>query len=161
AKLNRPGTVILTTRAGTNEIHGSIFETAGYFQDNFKMNSRLTLNLGLRYEYNHPAKERDNSLVGFDPKTKAIIIVRPIDELTMLRHAHPTIAKAYADLGVKYETPAEAGLPASLVYANKWDFGPRAGFALRIGSLDRPIVLRGGYAIYAFPESIRLYTGDT
>ncbi len=28
AKLNRPGTVILTTRAGTNEIHGSIFETA-------------------------------------------------------------------------------------------------------------------------------------
>ena len=74
---------------------------------------------------------------------------------------HPTIAKAYADLGVKYETPAEAGLPDSLIYANKWDFGPRAGFALRIGSLDRPIVLRGGYAIYAFPESIRLYTGDT
>ena len=27
AKMNRPGTVILTTRAGTNEIHGSIFET--------------------------------------------------------------------------------------------------------------------------------------
>src|SRR5262249_48510232 len=28
AKLNRPGTVILTTRAGTNSIHGSVFETA-------------------------------------------------------------------------------------------------------------------------------------
>jgi hypothetical protein len=27
AKMNRPGTVILTTRAGTNELHGSVFET--------------------------------------------------------------------------------------------------------------------------------------
>ena len=26
--MNRPGTVILTTRAGTNQIHGSVFETA-------------------------------------------------------------------------------------------------------------------------------------
>jgi len=28
AKLNRPGTVILTTRAGTNQVHGAAFETA-------------------------------------------------------------------------------------------------------------------------------------
>src|SRR5262249_6363080 len=28
AKMNRPGTAILTTRAGTNQIHGSVFETA-------------------------------------------------------------------------------------------------------------------------------------
>jgi hypothetical protein len=28
AKMNRPGTVILTTKAGTNQIHGSLFETA-------------------------------------------------------------------------------------------------------------------------------------
>src|SRR5262249_18701118 len=28
AKMNRPGTVILTTRAGTNQVHGSVFETA-------------------------------------------------------------------------------------------------------------------------------------
>ncbi len=28
AKLNRPGTFMITTRSGTNEIHGSVFETA-------------------------------------------------------------------------------------------------------------------------------------
>ena len=28
AKINRPGTFILTTRSGTNELHGSFFETA-------------------------------------------------------------------------------------------------------------------------------------
>jgi hypothetical protein len=28
AKMNRPGTIILTTRAGTNDIHGAVFETA-------------------------------------------------------------------------------------------------------------------------------------
>ena len=74
---------------------------------------------------------------------------------------HPAAARAYANLGVKYETAEQASLPRNLIYTNKWDFGPRVGFAYRLGSLNRPIVLRGGYAIYAFPESIRLYTGDT
>lgn len=135
-------------------------ETSGYFQDNWKVNSRLTLNFGLRYEYNHPAKERDRSLVGFNPKTKAIVLGRTTDDLIKLKHAHPTIVKAYEDLGVKYETPAQAGLPDHLVYANKWDFGPRAGFAWRVWSTNRPLVLRGGYGLYAFTESLRLYTGN-
>ena len=135
-------------------------ETAAYFQDNFKVNSRLTLNFGLRWEYLHPAKEADNSLVGFNPKTKAIVLARSLEDLTKLRHSHPTIAKAFADLGVKYETPQQAGLPDNLVHANKWDFGPRAGFAWRLGSLARPIVVRGGYGLYAFSESLRLYTGN-
>ncbi|MBM3734599.1 MAG: TonB-dependent receptor, partial [Acidobacteria bacterium] len=49
-------------------------ETAAYFQDNFKVNQRLTLNLGVRYEYTRPGTERDNSLVGFNPNTRAIVM---------------------------------------------------------------------------------------
>ncbi|MBI3646248.1 MAG: TonB-dependent receptor [Acidobacteriales bacterium] len=136
-------------------------ENAAYFQDNFKATSRLTLNFGLRYEYTRAAKDRDNTVLGFDPKTHAIVMGRSLDDLVKLNHAHPAIAKAYADLGVKYETPSQAGLPDNFIYPNKWDFGPRLGFAYRMGSLSRPIVLRGGYAIYAFPESLRLITCET
>src|SRR5262245_29498175 len=48
-----------------------------------------------------------------------------------------------------------------MIRPNKWDFGPRVGFAYRIGSLNRPTVLRGGYAIYAFPEQLRAITCET
>jgi carboxypeptidase family protein len=135
-------------------------ETAAYIQDNFKVNQRLTLNLGLRYEYTRPGTEADNSLVGFNPGTKAIVMARSIDDMARLKHVHPTIATAYARLGVKYETPEQAGIPDNLIYPNRLDFGPRAGFALRLGSQNRPTVLRGGYALFAFPEQIRAATGD-
>lgn len=136
-------------------------EKSAYFQDNFKVNSRLTLNLGVRYEYTSPGRERDNTILSFNPKTHAIVMGRSLDDLVKLNHAHPTIARAYANLGVKYETPAQAGLPDNLINLNKWDFGPRLGFAYRLGSLNHPTVLRGGYAIYAFPESLRLITCET
>ena len=44
-----------------------------YVQDDFRVNSRLTLNLGVRYEYATPRWERDNVLSNFDPSTNTII----------------------------------------------------------------------------------------
>jgi hypothetical protein len=44
-----------------------------YLQDDFKVNQRLTLNLGVRYEFATPYYEANNRLSNYDPVTNAII----------------------------------------------------------------------------------------
>jgi hypothetical protein len=48
----------------------------GYIQDDFRVNEKLTLNLGLRYEYATPQWEKDNFLTSFDPATNSLIQAR-------------------------------------------------------------------------------------
>ncbi len=43
-----------------------------YVQDDLRLNGRLTLNLGLRYEYATPQWEKDNILSNFDPERRAL-----------------------------------------------------------------------------------------
>jgi len=63
----------------------------------------------------------------------------------------PSIVKAFTSLGMKFESPAEAGLPEHLMKDNWFDFGPRAGFAYRLTSGRRSLVVRGGYALFGYP----------
>jgi hypothetical protein len=75
----------------------------GYVQDDWKATPKLTLNLGLRYEYATPQWERDNNLTNFDPAT-----------LTMVRAQDGSIEER------------------SLVNPDKNNFGPRLGFAYSV-----------------------------
>jgi outer membrane receptor protein involved in Fe transport len=46
---------------------------AFFVQDDWRVNNRLTLNLGLRYDFMSPAYERDNRMANFDPAAGALV----------------------------------------------------------------------------------------
>ncbi|HET8550433.1 MAG TPA: carboxypeptidase-like regulatory domain-containing protein [Bryobacteraceae bacterium] len=130
-------------------------EHALYFQDNFKVNSRLTLNLGVRWELYTPLREANNILTGFDPATKSVVNGADFETMYREKASTPAITKIFTDMGVKFVRPEDVGLPRGLMYLNKRDFGPRLGFAYKMLGTARPLVVRGGYAIFGYPMPLR------
>lgn len=47
-----------------------------YIQDDYKVNRKLTLNLGLRYEFGTPYYEANNRLSNYDPVTNSILLAK-------------------------------------------------------------------------------------
>jgi len=54
---------------------------AGYVQDDWRIDPKLTLNLGLRYEYHSPIKESHGLLASFDPAKGMVQQGKQIDTL--------------------------------------------------------------------------------
>ena len=50
-----------------------------FVQDDYKLTSSLTMNVGLRYEYATPPRERDNSFSNFDPVAGQMIFAKDGD----------------------------------------------------------------------------------
>ncbi len=102
-----------------------------YAQDDFKVNSRLTLNLGLRYDLFMPVKERYDAQGTYDMVTGKLYV--PTGQTAQLT---PIIASL---------VPISATASPGLVPADTNNFAPRIGFAYKV---TNKLVLRGGYGVF-------------
>jgi hypothetical protein len=113
------------------------YSLSGFIQDDWKIGRRLTLNLGLRYDYQAPPKERDCATSNFNP-----FEINPENGLL------GRMEFACVDYGGTFLEP------------DTNDFGPRVGFAYDLFGTGRT-VLRGGYGLFYATNFHRDYFGAT
>jgi hypothetical protein len=130
-------------------------EIDSYIQDNFRVSSHLTINAGLRWEM-HPAVHADQgNFVTFDLKDDALVLPNPLSSYIQNGFTTQAIVTNLQNLGVKFETPQQAGLPAAGIDNSMANFNPRLGFAYTPPFGKWGTVIRGGYGEYIYPVPIR------
>jgi hypothetical protein len=135
--------------------HYRLQEIDSYFQDNFHVNRNLTINAGIRWEI-HPAPYTEDGLLeSFDPKNKAIVLANPLSFYINKSYTNLTIITNLQNLGMKFETPQQAGIPDSMFSNNNLAFSPRIGVAYTPFGGKYGTVLRAGCCGYIYPAPIR------
>jgi hypothetical protein len=116
-----------------------------FVQDDWKVSPRLTLNLGLRYEFEQPLHERYNkSVLGFDPayvqpfsaQAAASFAANTASQITQISTIRALGGLNFAGVG---------GNPTGLYNTPKTQFMPRFGLAWQI---DNNTVLRSGFGMF-------------
>src|SRR5579864_6463248 len=88
---------------GDPTLDGSSWTYSGYAQDEFRINSRLTLTFGLRYEVNQPFVESHDHLAAFHPGQQSVKFPN-------------------APVGLVY--PGDTGVPRGTYYTDTNNFAP-------------------------------------
>jgi len=115
-----------------------------YVQDEFRVNQKLTLDLGLRYEYETGLKDSNNNeVVGFNPTVASPLAKQVPGTVGGLE---------YAGAGGRNETGQ----------LSKLKFAPRLGYSYALG---QKTVIRGGFGVFYSPlrydATAALQTGFT
>ena len=104
-------------------------EYSAYFSDDWRASSKLTLNLGLRYELDTPATETSNTWANFDPATATVLVAgrNGVDEAAGVR----TYTKMFAPrVGFAYHlTPLTVVRGGAGIF---WNTPGHGGNALRL-----------------------------
>jgi len=104
---------------------------SGYVQDDWKKTDRLTLNLGLRYEFFSTIKEHNNELATFDFGSLSLIV--------------PQGQNAQLPNTLAASLPVQRNGSRGLIPPDRNNFAPRLGLAYKISD---KLVLRSGYGIF-------------
>ncbi len=125
------------------------WEHGYFFQDTWKVTSRVTMNLGLRYELITPFIDQNDLIANFDPNyvnpTTGQLGRFVIPSTKTLKYLDTRITT----FGYVLAQDSGLGVGRGVVRMDKTDFSPRIGVAYRLGAKS---VIRGGYGIY-YPTS--------
>ena len=113
---------------------------SAYAQDDWKVSPKLTLNLGLRWEYGSPYSEQNNYVSNWDPTTQTVLTRSP---------------GAVSGNGLTAVNPG--GIYGNtLVDPDLNDFAPRVGFAF---APEAKLSIRGGFGT-SYVHYTRAGSGD-
>ncbi len=113
---------------GWKNVAAQSFYYAGYVQDDWRVNSKLTLNLGVRYDYDSPRTERYNRMNFFDLEASSPLASRQTD--------FPNLKGGVRFVGVD-------GNPRHQYFKDTNNLAPRLGLAYQ---LNPKTVVRAGYS---------------
>jgi carboxypeptidase family protein/TonB-dependent receptor-like protein len=117
---------------------------AVFVQDDWKFNSRLTLNLGLRWDLETGNTERFNRLSNFDPNAQF-----PVSQITVTFPAATGLGTQTIPLRGVAPPVGRGGVENRENYERDYNnFGPRLGLAFK---LNEKTVIRAGGAIFYAP----------
>jgi hypothetical protein len=112
-----------------------------YFQDNWKVNSKLTLELGLRWEFYGQVVEKYGAQANFIPGAPGAGAEYLITTQRQSTPLSPSFPATLAKDGIKLGYSSVPGLTDTPLH----DFAPRIGLAYQ---MTPKLVVRAGYGIY-------------
>jgi hypothetical protein len=134
---------------------------AAYAQDDWKVNSKLTLNLGVRYDYAQPESSKPGDVANFlitsqnltapgQGQSGGTATGTAIYQLPTQLESQNLIAQSFVGLMASQNVTIQYtnSNANSLVTVQKKNFAPRIGFAYK---LDPKTVVRSGYGIFYGP----------
>jgi Carboxypeptidase regulatory-like domain len=122
-------------------VHDQRWYRSAYFQDDWRVSSALTLNMGLRYDYFQPFVELNgrqaNFLIDYSNNTATYLLPDAAKQYTL--------PSAFLNELAANNVPVVYDSNPALTNAQKVNFGPRLGFAY---SANDKLVIRGGYGLF-------------
>jgi len=138
--LGLPSTLNKTARATLWDSRLKYY--AAYFHDDWKVSPKLTVNFGLRYEYETPLQTSRNDTLGWDQTAGTMLVSDQIANRSLIEDFYKNIRP---DIKIRF-------VPNKVAYdGDTNNFAPRLGLAYQIHS--KTVLRAGGGFFYNAPQA--------
>jgi hypothetical protein len=118
---------------------------SAYVQDDWRVTQRLTVNLGVRYDYYQPYKENSGAQANFVVNGPLGIGTGSAVYLIDAKAKNVPLGDAFTTLLAQNNVAIQYTNNERLISVQKTNFAPRVGFAYQV---DSKSVIHGGYGIF-------------